>query len=103
MIDVPKSFTVYITSSNGWQGIVNTFIDIAESPILKINTFSSGIAMPLTLEINLVENLIQYLDMDDFNSDQCKKSLIKKIINHLNISCSIACIPVQYIALVKGY
>ena len=102
-VDIPKSFNVYITSKKGWQGIVNTFIDTAVSPIFKINTFSSGIEMPLTLEINLVENLHQYLEMEEFNSDQCKKSMKKEIINHLNASCSITCIPIQFSALIKGY
>ena len=102
-VDIPKSFSVYITSKKGWQGIVNTFIDTAVSPIFKINTFSSGIEMPLTLEINLVENLHQYLEMEEFNSDQCKKSMKKEIINHLNASCSITCIPIQFSALIKGY
>ena len=56
-IDVPKSVSVYITSKNGWQGIVNTFTNIAAAPILKYNTFSSGIEMPMSLDISLVENL----------------------------------------------
>ena len=102
-VDIPKSFSIYITSKRGWQGIVNTFVDTAASPILKFNTISSGIELPLTMEINLVENLHQYLVMDDFNSDDCKKDLIKEMINHFNTSCSIACIPVQFSALVKGY
>ena len=54
--DIPKSFSTYITSRNGWQGIVNTFTNIAVAPILKFNTFSSGIEMPLSLDISLVEN-----------------------------------------------
>ena len=71
--------------------------------ILKFNTISSGIELPLTMEINLVENLRQYSKVDDFNSDWCKKSLIKDMINHFKKTCSIACIPVQFSALVKGY
>ena len=103
VIDIPKSFTIYITSQSGWQGIVDSFTDIAASPVLKINTFSTGIEMPLVMEINLVENLHRYSEVDNFDSDQCKNSMIGKIIHHLNTSCSIACIPVQYSALVKGY
>jgi hypothetical protein len=103
VIDIPKSFTIYITSRSGWQGIVDSFTDIAASPVLKINTFSSGIEMPLVMEINLVENLHRYSEVDNFDSDQCKNSMIEKIIHHINTSCSIACIPVQYSALVKGY
>ena len=95
-VKITKIFTVYINTKNGWIGIVNSFIDTAESPILKFNTVSSGIELPLTVEINLVENLHQYSKVDIFDSDQCKKSMLKKIINHLNTSCSIACIPVQF-------
>ena len=102
-VDIPKSFSVYITSKNGWIGIVNSFLDTAESPILKFNTVSSGIELPLSVEVNLVENLRQYSKVDDFNSDWCKKSLIKDMINHFKKTCSIACIPVQFSALVKGY
>ena len=102
-VDIPKSFSVYISSKNGWIGIVNSFIDTAESPILKFNTVSSGIELPLEVEINLVEHLRQYSKVDDFNSDWCKKSLIKDMINHFKKTCSIACIPVQFSALVKGY
>ena len=101
-VDIPKSFSLYITSKKGWQGIVNAFIDTAAAPILKFNTVSTGIELPLTMEITLVENLHQYLALDDFNSNQCKKSLIKEMINYFNTSCSIACIPVQFSALVKG-
>ena len=101
-VDIPKSFSIYITTKEGWQGIVNAFTDTAESPILKINTFSLGIEMPLTLEINLVEHLNQFIEIDEFNSDHCKESMIKEIVYHLNTSCSIACIPVQYSALVTG-
>ena len=102
-LDIPKSFSVYITSKNGWKGVVSTFIDTAASPILKFNTFSSGIGLPMEIEINLVENLHQYSKVDDFNSDWCKKALIKKMINHFKTTCSIACIPVQFSALIKGY
>ena len=32
--------------------------------------------MPLELDISLVENLHQYSEVDNFDSDECKKSLI---------------------------
>ena len=102
-VDIPKSLSIYITSKNGWKGIVSKFTGFAAAPILKFNTFSSGIKMPLELDISLVENLHQYSEVDDFDSDECKKSLIKEIVNHFKASCSIVCIPVQFSALVEGY
>ena len=98
-MDIPKSFTVYFSTRNGWQGIIDTFSDL--TPTLKVSTISSGIELPVEMEVNIIENENHYIESEDFNSEQCQSSEIRKILNKIDISCNFTCIPVQYSALVN--
>ena len=41
LMDVPKSFNIYFTPRNGWQGIVTNYRTLPEP--YKVDTFASGL------------------------------------------------------------
>ena len=53
-----------------WKGIIDSFSDL--TPTLEINTFSTGIQLPVEMEVNLIENENQYIDSDDLDTHQCQ-------------------------------